>query len=80
MRGERVCTFCSRQVDDEVHILECPMYFDLRRRYRVDTWTADVQNWTDEAAKLTFNRKDEKEWNKLAEFLFQCRRMRIDGW
>ena len=39
-RSQRVCKCCRLLVrEDELHLLECPGYEDLRRRYEIDTIT-----------------------------------------
>ena len=73
-RSQRCCVHCPGCIEDEAHVLQCPRYADLRARYGVPT----IAIPTDTCIKATFTHTTENHWNKLAEFLVQCRLRRVD--
>ena len=75
-RHLRCCTHCVGMIEDELHLLECPMYSDLRTRFAVPTCDGDM---TDVRIKNCFTKEDEQDWNRLAEFLVQCKKRRCDS-
>ena len=79
-RSDRVCPCCSSGArEDEMHILECPHYQDIRLRYSglfpvvedgVVVWDDDCMN------KLMNGDGSRRFWNRLASFLLACKRSR----
>ena len=79
-RGQRHCQWCSGtgKLEDEAHLLECPHYIELRARLLPEWesgWDGAV---ADEAVKRAFASSTAEGWNKLAEFLVQCRHLKMD--
>jgi hypothetical protein len=72
-RHQRCCTHCPGQLEDELDLLERPMYAELRSRYGVCTWH---DRMSDIYINEQFNKQNARDWNRLAEFLVQCKRMR----
>ena len=72
-RGERCCSHCPGVVEDELHLLECPAYTDLRTQ---TLGTVHTGGWTDADVKGFMNKQTGTEWRNLAEYLVQCRNMR----
>ena len=73
-RAARCCRACAGCVEDELHVLECPRYADVRMQLGV------LPNvWTDAAVRKVMNRKTEEEWRKLADFLVICRDRKVEG-
>ena len=74
-RSQRVCKCCRLHVrEDELHLLECPGYEDLRRRYEIDPITDSLGDGTIWAAMngdsgFTF-------WNRFAIFIMACMKRR----
>jgi hypothetical protein len=75
-RHQRCCAHCAGKVEDELHMLECPLYSDLRARFAVPTWTEDM---SDIGISNCFTKQNDRDWNRLAEFLAQCKRLRCDS-
>ena len=75
-RHQRCCSCCHGQVEDEAHLLECPRVAGLRDRFAVPTWHNGM---TDISINNCFNKMDASGWNKLAEFLVQCKGMSMHG-
>jgi hypothetical protein len=73
-RPQRCCAHCPGQLEDELHLLECPMYAELRGRYGICTRHADMRGWE---INKQFNKQDACDWNKLAEFLVQWKRLKV---
>lgn len=72
-RHLRCCPCCPGQIEDELHLLECPLYAELRGRYGVCTRHGHT---TDMHINEQFNRQNARDWNRLAEFLVQCKRLK----
>jgi hypothetical protein len=75
-RHQRCCTCCVGMVEDELHLLECPLYAALRTRFAIPTWD---ESMTDIGINNCFTKQNETDWNRLAEFLVQCKRLRCDS-
>ena len=75
-RAARCCRLCTDCVEDELHVLECPLYADIRSRVGVLP-----SAWTDAAVRQVMNKKTGEEWRQLADFLVLCRdrKMGVDG-
>jgi hypothetical protein len=76
-RDRRVCLHCMDKVEDELHLLECPLYAQARA-------TAGLEGrpdggWTDEGVRQAFTCTTAESWQKLASFLQHCRRMNPAG-
>jgi hypothetical protein len=74
-RSKRHCLCCATATrEDEMHIMECPCYSDIRRRY-FDTSECedigDVAMW-----HLMNGKSDAVFWEKFANFLLKCRKRR----
>lgn len=80
-REQRVCRWCSGagKREDEAHLLECPHYMELRARLLPEVGPAgwDPNEVTDTAVRRVFAPQTAEGWNKLAEFLLQCRRLKM---
>jgi hypothetical protein len=72
-RHHRCCAACPGQIEDELHLLECPLYADLRGRYEVCTRHARM---SDMHINEQFNKQNARDWNKFAEFLVQCKNLK----
>ena len=72
-RQHRCCTHCVGTVEDELHLLECPLYADLRARFDVPTRD---ESMNDDRIKDCFTKQNEMDWNRLAKFLVECKRLR----
>jgi hypothetical protein len=73
-RHSRCCARCPNMIEDELHLLECPLYLDLRARFSVPTY---YEGMTDIGISSCFTKQNEQDWNRLAEFLVQCKRLRL---
>ena len=73
-RAQRCCLHCPGCVEDEARVLQCPRCADLRQRYGVPT----IPTPTDAGIKSALSHTTERQWNKMAEFLVQCRLRRVD--
>ena len=73
-RQRRCCPFCPRKIEDELHLLECPSYAELREKYDIDTWHHSM---SDVRIKACFNKTEARDWNNLAMFLAECRSLRV---
>ena len=72
-RHQRCCAHCPGQREDELHLLECPRYAELRNRYNICTWH---ERMTDMHINEQFNMQDARDWNRLAEFLVRCKQLK----
>ena len=77
-RSQRLCKCCSSQVrEDEMHVLECPFYEPIRRRYwpnlPTNTCFSDADMWN-----LMNADSDGPFWEKLANFLLKCKKHRAN--
>lgn len=76
-RSQRVCKCCKLHVrEDELHLLECPGYEDLRRRYGMVTITnplGDGNIWAAMNSDSNF-----PFWNRFAGFIMACWKRRDD--
>ena len=79
-RRDRICTCCTMQVvEDAAHILECPVYADLRSQYcdvvhtiaPGDTGSIDLHMFT-----IMNKQKDGRAWRRLALFLYKSQAVR----
>jgi hypothetical protein len=75
-RAARCCRLCTDCVEDELHVMECPLYADIRSQVGVLP-----SSWTDGAVRKVMNKKTGDEWRQLAEFLVACRdrKLGVDG-
>jgi Reverse transcriptase (RNA-dependent DNA polymerase) len=74
-RGERCCAGCAGCVEDEMHLMQCPTYADLRSQL-----LGVVPNtWTDAAMNEYMNKQTEADWRNLAEYLLQCRSRKVEA-
>ena len=73
-RAARCCRVCVDCVEDELHVLECPLYADIRRRLGV---LPSV--WTDAEVRKVMNKKTQEDWVQLADFLLACRERKLSG-
>lgn len=77
-RGRRVCPSCASKVEDELHILECPLYDSIRARSGID-WQGCGSDTADDMVKQAFHFNTKTEWIKFADMLMRCRHLRTDG-
>jgi hypothetical protein len=71
-RCERVCTCCAtREREDELHMLQCPAYIDIRREFSdLFEGLPSVHVWRDDDVRKFMCRGNSKyEWNRLADML-----------
>ena len=74
-RSQRVCKCCRLRVrEDELHLLECPVYADLRQRHGIATIAdslADGGVWSimNGDGSFTF-------WNRFAIYIIACMKRR----
>ena len=71
-RGERVCTCCRGQVEDEWHVLHCPTQVWRRALGQIP------QLLSDNDFKAFMNTRDEVGWYRLAEFLVHCKQAKLN--
>jgi hypothetical protein len=75
-RCDRHCIACSGQVEDEVHLLECPLYAGERERAGLPG--CPEGGWTDEMVRTCFNGTTQELWTKIADFLTRCKKLKLD--
>lgn len=73
-RSERCCSTCAGCIEDELHVLECPQYDDIRRQLL----GAVPSSWTDSSVKSWMNKQSGEDWRNFAEFLLRCRLRKLD--
>ena len=83
-RAQRLCQCCvMREVEDELHIVQCPAYVDIRQRFaELFEGLPNVHTWGDTELRCFMNRGTSKDdWNKLADMLICMagRRKRMVG-
>lgn len=71
-RRNRVCSSCTT-VEDELHVLECPLYADARTALGQLPHT-----WSDASIKAFYNKTSGSDWRSLAYFLASCRRTKMN--
>ena len=80
-RHNRLCTLCDTQSrEDEMHILECPFYQDVRDRYH-RLFPAGFER-VDEAsmrAVMSPGPDEGDKWRLLADFLSCCMSVRKEA-
>ena len=83
-RSQRLCACCHfNSREDEMHLLECPFYNDIRLRFQtlfcsdqdpgLMTWNMQV---SDADMRTFMNGSTREFWNDLANFLLACRKKR----
>ena len=72
-RRQRVCPCCRGEVEDEGHILQCPLYADIWSRAGLAT-APQGGSWTDSDIHTAFNCKTKEDCTRLAECLVQCKK------
>ena len=74
-RSLRVCPCCSDKVEDELHLMECPLYEGLRQQFP-DICQTPEGGWTDDnfRARMTFDTK--QQWGDFANYLLGCKEIR----
>lgn len=72
-RRRRCCSCCPGQLEDEMHLLECPLYAELRVRYGIGSWHENIADWQ---INTQFNPQNARDWNRLAEFLVRCKELK----
>jgi hypothetical protein len=75
-RNERVCPHC-KVVEDEMHVLECPLYTQFRARSGLFT-TLGGESISDASMKEIMNGTTKQYWSKLAVFLMECRTAKLE--
>jgi hypothetical protein len=78
-RSNRLCPCClSGAREDELHVLECPYYQDIRLRYNglFPVYEDGVVTDDEGMNKLMNGDGSRRFWNKLAHFLLACKRSR----
>ena len=86
-RSSRVCPCCSFQArEDEMHLLECPFYNDIRLHYpslfkpRDDLDPEGLMVWSvqadDQTMRSIMNGDTFQFWSTLANFLLACKSKR----
>jgi hypothetical protein len=76
-RRQRVCSCCRTDVEDEGHVLQCPMYADIWSR--AGLFTAPQDGWTDSTIHAAFNYTNKEDCTKFAECLVQCMRRKNEA-
>jgi hypothetical protein len=83
-RSRRICPCCNHQArEDEMHVLECPCYSDIRLRYRslfhrnhgLTVWSLHIRNDA-RMCELMNGDGSYRFWNQLANFLLACKKRR----
>ena len=77
-RHNRVCTLCDTQSrEDEMHILECPDYQDVRDRF-IGLFPAGFQQIDEASMRVVMNpgRDEGDKWRMLADFISCCMSVR----
>jgi hypothetical protein len=78
-RSLRLCTCCGHQlVEDEIHVLECDAYTDLRLQYGSLFATVGQEPFSDADMYRVMNPSDPRGWRRLATFLLQMNERRCD--
>jgi hypothetical protein len=77
-RSERVCLHCN-VIEDEMHLLECPLYTQIRARSGLFTTLEGEAVISDGRMKEAMNGTTKRYWNKLAVFLLECRTAKLEG-
>ena len=75
-RSERVCPHCKDQVEDELHLWECPLYAGLRTQHARIGVGPGAGGWTDEKFRARMHVSSREDWLDLAEFLIGCKELR----
>ncbi len=68
-RAERCCPRCPGVVEDEVHIMECPLYSGPRQRFLL---ACEVFLASDAGMCAAMNGTERAFWVALAQFLHDC--------
>ena len=75
-RSRRICTCCNLGVvEDELHLLYCPMYIDLRFYYNIHIRESGQ---IDNSMREVMNACDYNGWQCLADYLVACFKRRHD--
>jgi hypothetical protein len=77
-RHNRVCTLCDTQSrEDEMHILECPAYQDVRDRF-MGLFPAGFEQVDEASMRVIMNpgRDEGDKWRMLADFISCCMSVR----
>ena len=64
-RHQRCCTHCPGQREDELHLLECPRYAELRSRYKIFT---RHERMTDMHINEQFNKQEARVLGTMQTF------------
>jgi hypothetical protein len=73
-RAERCCPACPGVVEDEAHLLECPLYAGYAGPFR---WEGEATLF-DATVHRTFWGSTKEFWEALADFLLFCQNRRFD--
>lgn len=80
-RAQRFCECCRDAngnhhcVEDEMHLLECPAYEQLRHQF-ADVLSAACNPMSDDAMYMTMNPTEPVKWRRLASFLLKAFELR----
>ena len=69
-RHERFCPHCKDRVEDEAHILECPLYADIWTQ--AGLFSTPQGGWDDRSIHAAFNYTSKDHWVTFAEALVRC--------
>jgi hypothetical protein len=77
-RSQRCCSFCENAArDDEMHLLQCPLYAGLRYRYfhgdDILPEQFDVASDRDMRKVMNSPADSRESWNRFAAFISQCK-------
>ena len=70
-RSARCCTHCAGRVEDEMHLLECPHWAQLRGRHGLSSFAWGTA--CDADMRDTFNPSNREGWQAVGRFLVQCK-------
>jgi hypothetical protein len=71
-RVQRTCQCCVLgEIEDELHLVQCPLYIDIRRSYiELFAGYPNVHTWDDAMFRRFMHRGNNRnEWNQLADML-----------
>ena len=70
-RSARCCAHCPGRVEDEMHLLECPHWAQLRDRHGLQSFAWGTAGDAD--MRDSFNPTTKDGWRALGRFLVQCK-------
>lgn len=74
-RHERFCPCCKDKIEDEAHVLECPLYADVW--LQAGLFETPQEGWDDRSIHAAFNYTSQVHWVTFADALVRCMDIRM---